>query len=200
MSEINSYTITNYNETQNINNKNNSNTSNNTYNNSYNNTLNNISNNTTKKEEIFNEYNNEKNYNNNAIVNNNMKNNIISSGKDILEENDFLKNLNIIMENNDFRVFYENYFKDFSDIKVVILYMKLYETIKKEYKDKYNYEIENEMIVFLLRELINEKSSRKYIFESFQNYIEGKNSRDKKFILDIFEKKDNGTLLKWVNK
>ncbi len=139
--------------------------------------------------------------NNITIINKyNFNDNIIKVGKEIIEENDFFKNLNSIMENKEFKDFYDKYFKDFSDIKVVVLYMKLYETIQIEYRDKYNCEIENEMLFFLMKELINENSSRKYIFNSFQNYIDGKNSRDKKFILDIFERKDNGSLIQWVKK
>lgn len=135
----------------------------------------------------------------NLVINKDtIKDSIMKSGKQILDENDFFKNLNNIMENTDFKLFYDKYFKDFNDIKVVILYMKLYETVQKEYKDKYNCDIESEMLIFIIKELFNENSSRKYIFESFQNYIDGKNSKDKKFILDIFEKKDNGNLIQWV--
>jgi hypothetical protein len=125
------------------------------------------------------------------------KNSIIKNGKEIIEENDFFRELNSIMNNNEFRIFYNKYFNDFSDIKVMVLYMKLYETIQKEYKDKNGNDIENEMLVFIMKELMNDNSTRKSILNSFQSYIDGQNSKDKKFIMDIFEKKEKGNLIEW---
>jgi len=125
-----------------------------------------------------------------------IKNDIIKKGHKIMDENDFFRELDSTMKNEDFRIFYSKYFKDYTDIKITIFYMKLYETIQKEYKEKNGIDIESEMLVFLMKELMKENSSRKSILNSFQAYIEGKNSNDKKFIMDIFERKEKGNLIK----
>jgi hypothetical protein len=75
--------------------------------------------------------------------------------------------------------------------------MKLYETIQKEYKEKNGTDIESEMLVFMMKELMKDNTSRKSLLNSFQSYIDGKNSNDKKFIMDIFEKKEKGNLIEW---
>ena len=79
--------------------------------------------------------------NSNIISNESFKKNIMEKGKIIFKENDFFNDLDYTMSDNSFRIFYDKYFKDFNDIKVIILYMKLYETIQKEYFEINNKEI-----------------------------------------------------------
>ena len=111
-------------------------------------------------------------------------NNIINEGKVILNENNFFKDLDKLMTNNEFRNFYDKYFKDFSDTKIVLLYMKLYETLQLEYKEKNGYEIEKELLAYIMKELMSDNISRKNIIEAFNDYTE-----NKKYLLDIFENK-----------
>lgn len=126
--------------------------------------------------------------------------NFIEKGSEILSENDFFYNLDVIMNDEVFKDFYNKYFKDFSDIKVVFLYMKLYETIQIEYREIHNCEIQKEMLAYMMKELMTENNSRKQIIESFNNYTENKNSSDKKFILDIFTKKNKIKEIKYDKK
>jgi len=135
-------------------------------------------------------------------IQNNIKQNIIKTGKEILEENGFINDLDIIMRNKSFKSFYDKYFNDFIDIKTVIMYMKLYETIQSEYKDKNGHEIESELLAYIIKELMSDNVNRKNILESFQAYMENKNDYNKlnydnhkKFLLDIFDRKENGKLL-----
>lgn len=134
--------------------------------------------------------------NNNQLIIKENKNDIIQTGKEILDENDFFKSLESIMSNNTFRTFYNKYFKDFSDIKIVVLYMKLYETIQIEYKECHGIEIEKEFLAYIMKELMNDNLSRKQIMESFHNFTDIYNYSNKKFILDIFEKNKNNKKLK----
>lgn len=128
--------------------------------------------------------------NNILIKNNNISKDIIEKGNKILQENDFFAELDYIMNDNNFRSFYSKYFKDFTDIKTIILYMKLYETIQVEYKERYKIDIEKELLAFMIKELMCDELSRKNIIESFNNYINSNNSREKKYLIDIFEKKN----------
>ena len=133
----------------------------------------------------------EKSENNKIIsVNKELENNIIKEGKKILDKNDFFNSLDVVMANDDFRTFYDNYFKDFTDIKVVILYMKLYETIQIEYKERNGVPIKKEFLAYMIKELMNNNESRKYIHEAFYNFTDNKQSNNK-FILDIFYNSEN---------
>ena len=78
--------------------------------------------------------------------------------------------------------FYDKYFNDYSDIKISVLYMKLYETIQKEYFDINNHEIEKELLAYMIKELMSNKESLKRIISSFNDF---ENNRDKS-ILNIF--------------
>lgn len=136
--------------------------------------------------------------NNNAIVSiisNELKKNIINEGKHILQENDFFNNLDNIMSDVNFRSFYNTYFKDFTDIKVVLLYMKLYETIQIEYKERNGVDIEREFLAYMIKELMSDNDSRKNIYDAFYNFTDNKQLNNK-FILDIFEKNQNIKKLK----
>jgi hypothetical protein len=129
------------------------------------------------------------------INKNNIKKDLIKSGEIILKENKFFNDLDSIMNNYEFRYFYDNYFNDITDIKTVIMYMKLYETIQREYKEKNGIDIENELLIYIIKELMSDSNSRKNILDSFISFMENNNS-NKKFLLDIFERYDNMKLLK----
>ncbi len=64
--------------------------------------------------------------------------------------------------------------------------MKLYETIQIEYYDKYKVPIEKELLAYIISNLMSDAEIRKKIIESFNNYSEN-SSRNKRYILDIFE-------------
>ena len=138
------------------------------------------------------------NENNILIKNNKLPKEIIEKGNKILNENDFFADLDYIMSDNCFRSFYSKYFKDYTDVKVIILYMKLYETIQVEYKERYNQDIKKELLAYMIKELMCDDISRKNILESFNNYINTNNSKDKKYLIDIFENNNNNKLNKYI--
>jgi len=119
----------------------------------------------------------------------------LKKGKKILDENQFFYDLDKIMSDKKFKNFYEKYFKDIVDIKVILLYMKLYETIQKEYFVIHNTEIDNKLLAYMIKELMNNNMSRSKIMKSFHNFLEGetesKNRNNyKKFLLDFLDKKN----------
>jgi hypothetical protein len=127
---------------------------------------------------------------NNQINDETFKKNIIKKGEKILEENQFFNDLDFIMSDNNFRTFYEKYFKDYSDVKIVLLYMKLYETIQKEYFEINKKPIEKEFLAYIIKELMTESYTRNIIINSFNDY-ENNVNKNKRYILDIFNKKNN---------
>lgn len=116
----------------------------------------------------------------------------IKEGSKILKENDFFNELDFVMNDDNFRSFYSKYFKDFNDIKTIVLYMKLYETIQKEYFERNNKDIERELLAYMIRELMNNENSRKHIFTSFQNFTDI-NITNGKYLLDIFDNINNNS-------
>jgi hypothetical protein len=118
---------------------------------------------------------------------NNLKQIAIKKGQKILNKNDFFNDLEYIMSNKLFSSYYKKYFTDFSNIRTIILYMKLYETIQKEYKDKHGYDIEKELLIYIIKELMSNSHSRKNIYDAFYKYCDNMNDSKKIKILDIFD-------------
>ncbi len=129
----------------------------------------------------------------------NIKDKLIKSGKKILRDNEFIGDLNDIMQDNKFRYFYDKYFNDITDVKTVIMYMKLYETIQKEYIMKNGVEIETELLAYIIKELMSNTDNIKQITNSFQNYIDINNSNTNNNtnnkLLDLFNVIPNNKLL-----
>jgi len=115
-----------------------------------------------------------------------IKTEIIKKGKNILEENHFFNGLENIMQNTEFRTFYDKFFKDYSDIKTVVLYMKLYETIETEYKKVNEKDIEKEFLAYMMKKLMCDNIMRKNIIKLFNDFSEN-NNKNNKFLLDIFD-------------
>jgi hypothetical protein len=120
------------------------------------------------------------------------KNIILEKGKKILQNNNFFYELNEIMKDDKFRPFYEKYFQDSTDVKTVLLYLKLYETLQKEYKERNNKDIEEELLVYTMKELMTNKVTQQHIICSFDNFFNTSNQKQnqnqpitKKYLLDI---------------
>ena len=127
------------------------------------------------------------NENKTDIVINNFKKDLLNEGGKILKKNKFFNDLENIMSNSEFKEFYDEYFKNFNDIKVILLYMKLYETIQKEYFEKNNKEIEKELLAYIIKNLMMDNITRKAIFKSFNTFTDEKSIINNSSILDIFE-------------
>ena len=111
-------------------------------------------------------------------------------GKKELDTNPFFTDLNELMRHdNKFRIFYDKYCKDSSDVKTVIIYMKLYETLELEYKERMIEETESareEILICAIKELMSNESTRKSILNSFNRYNQNTNP-DTKYVLDILQ-------------
>ena len=144
-------------------------------------------NNTQNTNNIINlEHNNEINLSNTIIDTINIHDELIKDGAKILEENKFFYDLEKIMQNNEFSTFYNTYFKNFNDIKTVLMYMKLYETIEKEYSIRYNKPIEKEILAKMMKEIMTNTPTRKQILKSFNEFSDPENIAKNICILDIF--------------
>ena len=70
----------------------------------------------------------------NKIVLINNDNEGIAKCENLLNTNDFFKELTEIMEDKRFSNFFEKWFTTLGEIKVTVIYMKLYNELKKKWK------------------------------------------------------------------
>ena len=66
---------------------------------------------------------------------------------------------------------YDKYFTNWFDIEVMLMYMKLYDTMKTTYEQKYKQPIDQHTLLFMIREVIRNNESRKYVLENFELLI-----------------------------
>ena len=134
------------------------------------------------------------NQNKNQQIDKNMLENMKQIGKKELITNPFFNDMNELMQNKVFKTFYDKYFKDSSDIKTVLLYLKLYETLQIEYKDRNNKDIDEEVLIYAIKELMTTKISRQNIIQAFDIYfnqntithtLKNSQSHKYKYLLDI---------------
>lgn len=105
------------------------------------------------------------NFNNNEIGN--IPNNIIYDkdkanieGEKIINENNFLRELSELMEDEKFNRFFNKYMNDWIGIKSTITYMRLYDEFKNKYEDINDEELDKNIIVFLLTRIMRNKKLR----------------------------------------
>ena len=96
--------------------------------------------------------------------------NIINEGNKIYEENDFLRDLYNMMNDNNFRVFVNKYLDKWDNIKNIILFIKLFETIEKEYYQIFKKKISKQKMLYSIKHLFANKELRKVILESYDNF------------------------------
>lgn len=117
-------------------------------------------------------------------VNEKLTQNYINTGEKILENNEFLKDITELMENEQFNKFFNKYMSDWLDIKCSITYMKLYDEFKKKYKKLNNKELDRSIIVYLLTKIMKDKKLRPWSIKTVDKMLNDK----KKIFFDEFEK------------
>jgi len=97
---------------------------------------------------------------------------IFEKGRKLLKENSFFHDLDTIMSQPEFRSFYQKYFTDITDMKTVLMYMKLYDLLQTEYKQRdFHAEQEKETLAFMLKEFISNPTTRKYLVKKFSDTL-----------------------------
>lgn len=79
-------------------------------------------------------------------------------GKKIYNEGGNLRMIADLMENNEFREFYDKNFNNVSDVKIVVLFLKMYERIEQLNPELTKYEK-----ISLLNKIICNSQTRKYV-------------------------------------
>ena len=125
-----------------------------------------------------------------------MENSLISTneglekGNELLNNNDFFNDLSKLMENDEFKVFFEKYFTNWVEIKSNIIFMKLYDEIKNRYKEITDTELDKSVIIFLIWKIMRNNNLRKISIELMNKQLEN-NKIDFFKELDIIVKSNN---------
>ena len=104
-----------------------------------------------------------------------LTNKVKQEGEKILKKNDFFRKLMNLMNSTEFNDFYDSYFKDWSDIETIVFYIKLYKTIDYEYSRRFNEEISDEIMTYMLYNVMNNTDTRKLALEKFRDFKDHKN-------------------------
>lgn len=137
------------------------------------------------------------NQENNNIITKNASFEILEKGSEILDNNDFFKDLSDVMEEPKFNNFFKKYFKNMSEAKISLVYMKLYDVFKDKWKKMTDKELDQRINVFLLWKMMRSKNLNRFalhtvlehfespkkveIFEELKQFIEF--TDDKKLVL-----------------
>ena len=96
----------------------------------------------------------------NQLVEYDNLNNAIKEGEKKLESNEFFQDLCGLMQNEQFKRFFDKHMASWADIKCSVTYMHLYNQFKTKYKELNNQELEEELAVYLLAKIMRDKTLR----------------------------------------
>ena len=98
--------------------------------------------------------------------------NHVVAGEKIMQNNEFLKDICELMENEQFNNFFNKYMSDWLDIKCSVTYMKLYDEFKKKYKKINNEELDKNIIIYLLTKIMRDKKLRPWSIKTVNNMLD----------------------------
>ena len=119
---------------------------------------------------------------------------------DIKKPSNFLLELSNLMNNIEFRAFFDSYFENWDDIKTVIMFMKTYEMIDNEYSRKFGCKIDPIKMSKILKEMMSKSDYRSMIVnkmvyfmndaKTIQNKLVISNEEFMKFCPNLIEDKN----------
>jgi len=95
-------------------------------------------------------------------------------GKKKLEKNDFFQELCILMENKQFKQFFDKHMSSWMDIKCSIVYMHLYRQFKIKYKKLNDEELDKHLAVYLLSKIMCDKTLRPWSIATIDKMLTNK--------------------------
>ena len=98
---------------------------------------------------------------------------IETEGERLYNKNEFFRDLSRLMENQEFQLFHEKYLSDWTDIQTTVMYMKLYDDIKKTYLRSFSKDASKELVLFITQKIISNYETRKFIVEKFVDFQKG---------------------------
>lgn len=99
-------------------------------------------------------------------------NDMTDKGGKLIEKNEFFRDLSELMENEKFSIFFEKYFKNMSESKITLVYMKLYNEMKTKYKEINDEELDKRINVYLMWKIMSNRHLNKFTLHSILDNLE----------------------------
>ena len=106
---------------------------------------------------------------------------VVTKGKEIIETNDFFRDLSDIMEDEKFSTFFNKYFIDSNEVKVTMIYMKLYNAFQQNWKDISSEQLDKRINTFLIWKIMKDRDTSKFAIHTVMKHL------DKPKNVDILE-------------
>ncbi len=110
--------------------------------------------------------------NNTQIITKNDSFEVLEQGGIVLSEHDFYRDLSEIMENEKFSNFFDKYFTSMSEIKISVVYMKLYQEFKKTWKKMTDNELDKRINTFLLWKLMKDREINRFTLYTVLKHLD----------------------------
>ena len=94
-----------------------------------------------------------------------------TEGRTIYQSNEHYRRLANFMEHPEFRDFYQTYMKDWESTKVIIMFMKMYESIENSPSPN----LSPYQKIAIVKQLIEDSDIRPIIFQKLLDYTTDKN-------------------------
>ena len=99
----------------------------------------------------------------------------MEEGKRKIENNEFLSDLSNLMENEEFKKFFNKHMSNWMDIKCTVTYMKLYDVFKTKYKELNEEELDKNLAVYLTCKMMINKDLCGWTVKTVDKMLESKN-------------------------
>jgi hypothetical protein len=103
---------------------------------------------------------------------------IRDNGNELLNNNEFFKDLSDIMEDEKFRKFFQKYFYNSTESKITIIYMTLYDEFKTKWKDLNDTELDKRINIFLLWRIMKDRKTNKFAINTVMKKMDNPNTTD----------------------
>ena len=101
-----------------------------------------------------------------------------AEGKKLAEGNEFFRELSSLMENKDFRNFFNKYMSTSLEMKCTAVYMRLYKEFKEKYKEITDEELDSYTVIYLLYKVMSDGKLRKGSIETCVKILEENNKTE----------------------
>jgi len=92
-------------------------------------------------------------------------------GQELLNKNDFFRDLSKIMENKEFSLFLQKYMFNSLEIQNSLLYIKLYETVKNKLDKTNKKNVDKNVIIYIIYSIMTDRKYRKIFVNVIGNFI-----------------------------
>ena len=103
---------------------------------------------------------------------------IRDNGNQLIETNEFFKDLSDIMEDEKFRKFFQKYFYNSTESKITLIYMTLYDEFKTKWKNLNDTELDKRINIFLLWRIMKDRKTNKFAIGAVMKKMDNPNTTD----------------------